>query len=349
MLAAGASLQSLRAGERMFRLVAAVALLLLVLPSPLRAQARPEPATLAIPAFSFSFALAYLAEDLGLWAKNGVAMKSVQISGVGSTNAVVAGSADFAIASPLTLTRAAAHGQRLLAIAELLDRLFVQIALRKDLAEAAHFDAKAPLAQRALALKGRTLAVDSINSIIHAYVRLMAHYGGYDPEAIRVAPMQPANMIAAFDTKQIDGFSMSLPWPLEPVLAGSAVTIADGPDGDPPDMVPFAHTIVVTRPETCERRRSLCAGTGKAIKDAAAFVLDHPQEAAAALSKRFAAVDPRVRAAAFEVLRKVTPRVPALASADLEKADTLNVEAGLMKPEEKLKSYAGLSTDAYVK
>jgi hypothetical protein len=35
--------------------------------------------------------------------------------------------------------------------------------------------------------------------------------------------------------------------------------------------------------------------------------------------------------------------------AALENADNFNVEARLMKPDEKLKSYDGLYTDAYVK
>ena len=33
-------------------------------------------------------------------------------------------------------------------------------------------------------------------------------------------------------TRQVDGFAMSMPWPLQPVLEGSAVVIASGSDGD---------------------------------------------------------------------------------------------------------------------
>jgi NitT/TauT family transport system substrate-binding protein len=333
----------------MFRRLTALIFVLALPVSPALAQAPLENAVLAIPAFSFSFSTAYLAEDLGIWAKNGLAMKSIQIAGVGATNAVIAGSADFSIASPLTVTRAAAHGQRLLAIAQTLDRLFVEIALRKDLAEAAGFDPKAPYEKRALALKGRTIAVESINSIIHAYVLLMAHRAGLSYDDVRIAVMQPNSMIAAFDSKQIDGFSMSLPWPLVPVLAGTAVTLESGVAGDPPDMVPFGHNVIVALPATCEKRRSICQKTGKSFADAAAFMQDHPSEALALLAKRFPTLDAKVLAAAFDEARKATPRIPAPTRQALENAETYNVDAGLMKPEEKLKNFDGLYTDEFVK
>ena len=60
----------------------------------------------------------------------------IQIQGVGATNAVIAGSADFSQAGGSTLTRAAARGQRLLAIANTAERNIVAISLRKEVASA---------------------------------------------------------------------------------------------------------------------------------------------------------------------------------------------------------------------
>jgi ABC-type nitrate/sulfonate/bicarbonate transport system substrate-binding protein len=316
---------------------------------PAAAQQKLEDVTMAVPTFSLSFSLGYLAEDIGFFTKHGLRVKSVEIVGLGAINSVISGSSDFAEPSSGSLTRAAAKGQRLVAIAELLNRPIVQVVLRKDIAEEANFDPKAPLAQRALALKGRTIGVDSINSVIHAYVRLMAKRAGYDPESIRVAPMQPASLLAALQTKAIDGFAMSPPWPLKPVLDGTAVMIASGPDGDPADMVPFSNTVLVTRPETCEKRKSVCEGMGHAFADAAAFMHEHPDEALTALKKRFPTVDDALLKASFDVIRKITPNPPAVSRAGLENTELYNIDAGLLKPEEKLKSYEGLYTDAYVK
>jgi ABC-type nitrate/sulfonate/bicarbonate transport system substrate-binding protein len=332
---------------RIMRVLAIALGLLGALAGHAAAQQNLRDATLAVPAFSLSFSLQYLADDLGLWQKHGLAVKSTLIAGVGSANAVIGGSADAGDASPPTLTRAAAHGQKLLAIAALQDRLFVEVVLRKDLAP--NFDPKAPLKERAQLLQGRTIAVDSINSIIHAYVRLLAARGGFDPEAIRIAPMQPNAMLAAFQSHQIDGFAMSLPWPRAPVLAGTGVIVASGPAGDPRDMTPFANTFVVVRPETCASRKWLCQGVAGAVADAARFVHQHPEEAFALLDKRFPTLDAELVRNAFETLERVTPDPPAPVEAELANAETLNIEAGLMTPGERLKSYDGLWTDEYVK
>jgi len=65
--------------------------------------------------------------------------------------------------------------------------------------------------------------------------------------------------------------------------------------------------------------------------------------------KRFATLDDGVLAAAFKQILKGTPRPPVVTKADLENAETYNVDAGLLKAEEKLKSYDGLFTDEYVR
>jgi hypothetical protein len=54
-------------------------------------------------------------------------------------------------------------------------------------------------------------------------------------------------------------------------------------------------------------------------------------------------------AAAFEEIRKATPKVPVVTKESLNNADDFNVEAGMMKADAKLKSYDGLYTDEFVK
>src|SRR5262245_10228008 len=220
-------------------------------------QPKIEEGIMAVPVVSLSFSLGYLADDLNLWEKHGVRIKTVQISGIGAMNSVIAGSTDFTQSSGSAVTRAAARGQKLLGIVGTINRPSVQVILRKELAEAAGFDAKSPVEKRVQALRGRTIAVDAVNSVIHAYVRYAAKRAGLDPESIRIAVMQPPNMLAAFQTKQIDGFAMAPPWVQKPLVDGTAVMIASGPDGDPPELWPFANTLLATKPETCAKRKSL--------------------------------------------------------------------------------------------
>jgi NitT/TauT family transport system substrate-binding protein len=316
--------------------------------TPLMAQMHKlEEGIMAVPVVGLAFSLGYLADDLNLWEKHGVRIKTVEISGIGAMNSVIAGSTEFTQSSGSAITRAAARGQRLLAIVQTLDRPSVQIVLRKDLA--AGFDSGAPLAQRARALRGRTIAVDAVNSVIHAYVRFIAKRAGFDPEEIHVAVMQPPSMLVALQAKAIDGFAMAPPWAQKPVLDGEAVMVASGPDGDPADLVPFTNTAVATRPDTCVKRPALCAGVGRTFREAVAFMHDRPAEALGLLKKRFTQLDERQFATAFEDIRRITPRDLTVSQAGLEHAEIFNIEAGLMKPEEKLKSYDGLFTDQYVR
>jgi NitT/TauT family transport system substrate-binding protein len=329
--------------------ITAVSAMLVFVAGPSHAQQRaaPEEVVMAVPGVALTFSAGYIAEDLGLFDKNGVRVKSVMIAGIGSTNAVISGSADFAQISAATLTRAAARGQRLLAIASTLNRVTVELVLRKEFA--AGFDPKAPLAQRARLMRGRTIAVDSVNSILHAYVLLLARRAGYDPNDIRIATMAPSSVLAAYAAKQIDGYALSMPWPLPPVLDGTATLIASGPDGDPADMVPFGHNVVVAKPETCEKRKTACSKVGHAFAEAVTYMHEHPVESLALLKKRFASFDDKLLSAAFGQILKGTPRPPVVTKADLENAETYNVDAGLLKAEEKLKSYDGLFTDEYVR
>jgi len=328
----------------------AAAAMLAAATTPLAAQSAPlQDITIAMPNFTFTSTPNFIAEELGLWAKHGLRAKIIQIAGVGATNAVIAGSADFVQAGGSTLTRAASRGQRLLAIANTAERNIVAITMRKELAEAAGFDSKAPLAKRAQVLRGKTFGVGAINANPHAYLLAVAHLGGVKPDELRVTALAGNAMWAAFQSKQIDGMSNSPPWPLKPVVDGLSVVIASGPEGDPPNAINFAYNVVLAKPETCEKRRALCVGMGQVMKEAIAYLHTHPAETIAILGKKFPNLEPKLIAAAFEEIRKSTPKVPIVTKQALENADDFNVEAGMMKADAKLKSYDGLYTDEFVK
>ena len=334
---------------RLIKEIALIAGALLGISAAAPAQAQLVQSTTAIPVYSLGFMVEMYAQDMKLYQKHGVDMKMQQINGLGTINALIAGSVDFGQPSGVSLIRAAARGQPLLAIVNFTNRIVVQVVLRKDLAEKAGFDPQAPLEKRALVLKGRTIAVDSVNSVIDAYLGLLAKRGGFTHDDIHVAPMEPPAMITAYAAKQIDGFAMSLPWTQVPVVDGTAVMVASGPDGDTIGLDPFANTVVATKPQTCEAKPTLCAAVGQTFVEATAMMHEKPDEARALLQKRFPTLDPKVFAAAFDAELKMTPSPPVPTEKALENTDNYNIAAGLMKPEEKLSDYNKLFTDKFVK
>jgi ABC-type nitrate/sulfonate/bicarbonate transport system substrate-binding protein len=245
--------------------------------------------------------------------------------------------------------RAAAAGQRLLAIANLIDRPLVEMVLRKDVAEAAGITDKTPFAERAKALKGKTIAIQGVGSIIHAWERLVAHRGGLDVEKdVRIAPMDPPAMLPALMTKQVDGFATSLPFTTEPVLKGSAIMLASGAT-DAPDLLPFAYGLLYTKPDTCSKAREKCVRITRALAAANRFILEKPAEALEILKKRFDKMDQTVLVEAWKTVSQAHAKDLRVTVPGLDHSQKVSLEAKLLKLEDALKSFDGLHTDEFVR
>jgi NitT/TauT family transport system substrate-binding protein len=310
---------------------------------------RAESTSLALPATSLTFTAAYVADDKGFWKDQGLEVKQVLIQGVGAPNAVIAGSVDFTVTTASTFGRAAARGQRMLVVANLLDKPMMELVLRKDFADDAGFDPKAPLATRAKALKGATIGIDGIYTNLHAYTRLVAIRGGLDPETdFRIAPMVAPNMPAAMQTKSIDGFTSSLPWTIDAVQSGAAVMVASSPHGDVPELIPFNYAVVMTRPSLCADHRPICEQMAHGFVLANQFIADHPRETVALVKSRFPTMNDAILAASIDTIRGAiaVPPVPTLKG--FEDSEQFNVNAQVVKPEEALKSFDGLYTAEFV-
>ncbi len=304
---------------------------------------------MALPAATLTFSAAFIAEDGGFYKKEGLKVSYRTIVGVGSVNAVIAGSADFTMGTGPVFLRAAAQGQRLLALANLVDKPLVELVLRKDVAAAAGITDAMPLGERAKALKGKTIGIQGVGSIVHAWERLVANRGGLDIEKdVRIAPMDPSGMPAALETRQIDGYATSLPFTTQAVLGGSAVMLASAVR-DAPDLLPFAYGLVYTRPDTCAKQREKCVRMARALAGANAFIHDKPAAALELLKKRFDKMDPAVLAAAWQIVAQAHAKDIRVTVPGLDHSQKVSLEAKLLEPKDALTSFDGLYTDEFVR
>ena len=70
-----------------------------------------------------------------------------------------------------------------------------------------------PIAERAKRLKGLTIGIQGVGSIVHAWERYVVAKGGLDVENdVRIAPMDPPAMLPALENKAIDGYTTSMPF-----------------------------------------------------------------------------------------------------------------------------------------
>lgn len=316
------------------------------------AHADMEKTSIALPAVAPIFASSWIAQDAGIYKDVGLEVTEQVIQGIGATNAVIAGSIDFADASGVTLTRAAARNQPIIGIANTYDHSGFWVVINKSVADAHHFDPKAPLAERAKILKGLRFAVGGIQTIPHAYLNAIAKTAGLDPQNdLIVSAIVPPETPGAMKTNAVDGASVGPPVVEQVVQDQGGVVVADGTTANPVDPPWLSHVdanVILVKKQTCIDHKSLCVKMGEALVKAAAFIHDHPKETTAILGKRTNVTDPKILDDMYKVTLLSTPLQPTLDAKGLETADQLNVEAGFMPASQKLSSYANIYTNEYV-
>ena len=313
--------------------------------------ARAEDTTLAMPSQSMLFLWHYIADDQHLWSKEGLNVKILYIAGIGSMNAMIAGSADFSMGSGSGITRAWAKGQKLAALFTGESQYGQSIVVRKDIADAAHFDPNAPIAARAKILKGRRIAIGSgVGTIPDVVLKVIAKDGGLDPEADLVTtPLQPPELMAAFAAKKIDGFSNGPPVAEQVISDGTGILVIDPRTGEPTEFSPVAAGLLLTRGDFCAGHKSICEKMVHGLYAATQIIRNDPQTSLAVIKAHFGSYDDKVLQAAYETVKAITVDKPITTVEALENADKMNIAAGFLKPEDKLPDYEPLIDNSYVK
>jgi len=316
------------------------------LPRP--ASAADETATLAVPAINLGFLTRYIAEEEGFWKKNGLEVKVQHIQGIGSMNAVIAGSVDFSMSSGPSITRANARGQKLTALATSISESDEYIVIRKEIAEAEHFNPNAPLEERGKILKGKTIATGGAGAIPDIVLKVVQKLSGVARDDVRTTPMQPPEFMAAFSRKSIDGFVSGPPFTQQALIDGTGVLVSDARKGEPKQYSPVSSSLLLARASFCPEHRSICRKMVHGLVEAAKFMHEHKPETLGIIKKNFK-LDDKVAEAAYEGLKVMTASPPLTTPKSLENADLMNIAAGFMTESDKLKDYAAIIDNEYVK
>jgi NitT/TauT family transport system substrate-binding protein len=318
--------------------------------SPAAFAQKMEEASMALPALTIGFSPTYIADAQGLWTKRGLKVTLHDIVGIGSMNAVLAGSIDFSNSSGPTIIRANIRGQKVLGIASTLDGLPFELLVRKDLAKSAGITEKSPVEKRAQLLKGKKVSLTSVNTIPHVLLRYFLEKGGLNPERdVTVVSMPPEAGIAALKAGTVDGYIQGVPWPLIAMREANAVPLSSPIRGDLPEVNPFAFNIVVTRPEVCEKRPGVCQKLIDGYTEAMQYMHEHPKQSVEILAKKMPKIDRAILEESFELTLKWTPKTARINDQGMVHAQDLMVTGGMIKAGEKLKSFDGIVTNKYAK
>ena len=308
-----------------------------------------EETSMAMPALTVAFAPTYVSEAMGFWTKRGLNVKLHDIVGIGSMNAMLAGSVDFTNSSGPTIIRAYIRGQKMLGIGSTGTNLPFDIVVRKEVADAAGVTDKSPIEKRAAALKGKKVSVTSPNTIPHAYLRYFARKGGINPERdFTLATMPSQAGLAALKNGQIDAYVQSTPWGLIAVKQGG-VLLDSAINGSLPELLPLAFNIVATRADFCDQKPSVCQKLMDGYLDGMLYMHSHPKESFAIIVKKLSQQDPEILKQSFDYMLQGTPKTTKVSPQELANAQTLTVEGGMIKEEDKLAKFDVLFTNKYAK
>jgi NitT/TauT family transport system substrate-binding protein len=311
-------------------------------------QAQVTDLAAAMPTTSLTFSAHYVAEDMGFFKEEGLRVSTSVVTGIGAANAVLAGGVQFSNGSGVTVVRGAARGQPLQAIGVALDKPPLEVVLAKSQAEKLGIKPDMPIEERASRLRGLRLGIVGVNTIPHGYLRFFLRKGGLDPERdVVTTPMAPPAMIAGIKSGAIDGFVMSQPWTVMAVHEGIAVPVASSPRGDLKELEPTNYNVVIARRDYCPANPDTCRRILRAYQKALTLIREKPEQARAALRKRFAEMDRAVFDEAFEVVRAGTPATTRISLDALKNDQDFMLQTGMMRKDEALKSFDGVYTNDF--
>lgn len=305
--------------------------------------------SIAVPANALIFAPLYIAADTGLWAAKDLDVKLPLIAGPGATNAVIAGSADFASTGGGSVLRAATQGQVLLAIANTIDKLLLEMAVSPAAIQKFKLDPKADFATRVKSLKGMTIGVDTVNGLPHGYLRYITKKVGMNPETdVVVTPMQPPSMMAALKAGSIDGFIFADPFTTLAVKDGASILIRN-PHDDAPELNPFGTNLIVTRHAVCKEKPTVCTRLVAGLKEAQTKMREQPEAMLAVLKARFAQIPPDILESSYKLV--VASSTPNLAVTEQAMQNTQNyaISAGMFPAAEKIEPLSKLYTQDFAR
>jgi len=226
----------------------------------------------------------------------------------------------------------------------------ISIVVRKDIAEAAHFDPNAPIATRGRVLKGRTIATGGVGGLYDVVLRVFVKNAGLDPTTDVVEAAIPTQeFVAAFAAKRIDGFLSSPPFPEQVVSDGTGILVSDARKEEPTQFTPFSNGTLLTRGDFCAGHKSVCEKMVHGLYEATQIIRNDPQTSLAVIKAHFGTYDDKVLRAAYETVKAMTAEKPITTVEALENGDKMSIAAGFLKPEDKLSDYKPLIDNSYVK
>jgi NitT/TauT family transport system substrate-binding protein len=314
-------------------LLAALAAALAV-PSAARAQER-QKIKITVPTISTIFYPLYYGQDKGIFAKENMEIEVISTNGDGpDVDAVISGSAQFAISTPNRLFTSFEQGRPLKAIGMLARRMAIDCAMNKQVADKLGVTTAMPLEARLKAMKGLTVAGTRPGAFTYVLLDIYGKRVGLtaqkDFQLIGVGGL--ASMLPALENNQIAIGCTGSPFTELAVSRRKAIRFTNNARGDDPAFDDFLFEMIYARPEYLQQNGDTVRGFLRALFTSVGQILDTPSaDHMPMLKKLYSGVPDDVMLETFENTKRIYSRDGIVTPASVQKAGAFMVESGAVK------------------
>ncbi|MCI0370174.1 MAG: ABC transporter substrate-binding protein [candidate division NC10 bacterium] len=276
-----------RARGGLGRLLLAVTLALEAIGAPAAAEAKKV--KIAQAAESLLYLPAYVASVQGYFKEEGLEVTQIPTGGGGAeVQALLAGKVDFAMAGGAAQLSAMQKGAKLLAVANIGDKLAVNFAIHKEAARARGITEQTPFVEKLKAIKGLTFGATGPGTITWQVGEYFVSRAGYtlQKEVQMIASGAGPVLLAALEQRKIDVLIETVPVPETAVDRGTAIMLFNLAKGEDPEIGEFMLGNLLVRPESARRERDTVRRMVRALLKGSRFVTERsPEETAEVIQK----------------------------------------------------------------
>jgi NitT/TauT family transport system substrate-binding protein len=267
--------------------------------------------TIAQATASLLFAPIYVAQDHGLFRKNGLNVKVV-IAGGASTalDAVVSNSAQFAACGLSDVLLLASKGKFVQAFASLVTANPDDIVVTKQFAASKKLTTASPLADKVRALSGATIGVVEAGTVPQQIVQWLLPQYGVSASAVKyVALHDPATALAAMQHNRVDGIAFPPPGPQSAISAGVAEMWIDSSNGE---IKPGFWSGMVASSAYLRANKKTAVALARSLEEAEQYIGSDPTAAAKLIQKDFTGQSSAAYEAGWEAQEPVIAKTVAV-------------------------------------
>jgi ABC-type nitrate/sulfonate/bicarbonate transport system substrate-binding protein len=248
----------------------------------------------------------FVAIDRGLFKAHDleVTYKSID-SGALSSAALISGSAQVTSSDLMGIAPLEKQGKHFMMIYNLLDRMTMDMVVRKDALKRAGYKPDTPPQEHAKILKGMTVGITRPAAPTDIFARYLMTEAGLDPkrDATLVQVGGPAALRAAFLSGKIDAFMLSPPLPQTLEKQGAGTIIVRNTLGELPSLKDISYITLYCTADYAKKNPEALKAYVKGVQEAVKWIKANESEALKLLgAKWFKSTSPEALKASLDGL-----------------------------------------------